>query len=132
MNFQIYIKLNLAPISRLVSRGGKERTGSIDVYFYTNDHFLIPRSRLTPRVYGSVLKQVEFEKGTSYYNKFHIRKNRVAKIDRKGQRCANDHAARSPGHCITKYLEDTYNCTAHMLMADKTKTFCLLENPNCT
>ena len=48
-------------------------------------------------------------------------------IDRNGQRCTNDAAELSPGPCITRYLEDTYNCTSYLLMADKRRPFCQKE-----
>ena len=99
-----------------------------DVYLYTNGHVSIPR--YSTGVYGSVLKQFKFESKTSYFTKFYIRKNRVMKVDRDGQRCSNDPKQETVGHCIARYLEDTYNCTANLLMANKSKPYCKKDTMN--
>ena len=103
--------------------------GTLDIYFYTNDHVLIPRDAVKPRLYGSFMMQFPFEINLArgYIQRYLIRKKRVVKIDREGQRCSNDATEQSPARCITKYLEDKYNCTAYLLMADKTKPFCQEE-----
>ena len=111
INFQYFIKLNLSPMA-----------SDIDVYLYTNDHVLIPR--YSTGLYGSVMKKLEIEKDTSYFKKYYVRKNRVMKQDRNGQRCAKDETQESVGRCIVRYLEDTNNCTAYQLAANRTRTFC--------
>ena len=94
----------------------------VDVYLYTNGHVTIPR--YSSGTYGSILKQFKFESKTSYFKKFYIRKNRVMKVDRTGQRCSTNTNEENVGGCIARYLEETYNCTAHLLMANKSKPFC--------
>ena len=100
----------------------------VGVYLYTNGHISIPR--YSTGVYGSVLKQFKLEFNTSYFTKFYIRKNRVRKVDRNGQRCSNDAKQVTVGQCIAGYLEDTYNCTAYLLMGNRSKPFCKKDTMN--
>ena len=108
-----------------------EKFGWFSVYSYTNNHVLIPKGRPVygTRMYGSFYKEIKFQRDRVHRKEFYIHKNRVVKVDKKEQRCKNEATEHSPGpaHCITKYLEGTYNCTAYMLMADKTKPFCQKE-----
>ena len=97
----------------------------VDVYLYTNGHVSIPR--YSTGLYGSVLKKFKFEQKTSYFTKFYLRKNRVMKVDRNGQRCSNDAKQETVGRCIARFLEDTYNCTVYLLMANRSKPFCKKE-----
>ena len=78
-------------------------------------------------VFGSFLKQIKLDKGISYFKNFWIRKNCGVKVDRNGQRCSNDQQQDTVGHCIVRYLEDKYNCTAYLLMANRFKPFCNKE-----
>ena len=121
--------MNIAHILSWRVHGTNKIAGTMDIYFYTNDHVLIPRDAVKPRLYGSFMKQLTLEMNLArgYVQNYHVRKNRVVKVDREGQRCSNDAAEHSPARCITKYLEDTYNCTAYLLMTNKTKPFCQEE-----
>ena len=49
------------------------------------------------------------------------------KVDRDGQKCATDAQQETVGRCIVRYLEDTNNCTAYQLMANRTLPFCTRE-----
>ena len=100
----------------------------VDIYLYTNGHVSIPR--YSTGVYGSVLKKFKLESKTSYVAKFYVRKNRVMQVDRDGQRCSDDAKQETVGRCIARYLEDTYNCTAYLLMANRSKPFCKKDTMN--
>ena len=100
----------------------------VDVYLYTNGHVSIPR--YSTGVYGSVMKKFKFASKTSTFAKFYVRKNRVMNVDRNGQRCSADTKQETVGRCIARYLEDTYNCTAYLLMANRSKPFCNKDTMN--
>ena len=95
------------------------------MYLYTNDHVMIPRYHAG--MYGSVMKKFEIEKATSYALKYYVRKNKVMKISRMGQRCTIDGEQEPVGRCIVRHLENTNNCTSYQLMANKTMPFCTVE-----
>ena len=101
----------------------------VDVYLYANEHVVIPwrnKYKITrdTLIYGSSKITIEASDNTSYRQKFFVRKNKVVLIDKKGQRCNVVRTQETPGKCVVKKFEDTFNCTTYQLMANKSKEFC--------
>ena len=75
---KLQIALNLAKIGKMKK--------TIDVYFYSDKHVVIPR--YSTGVYGSEMKKLVVEDDkTSFYGKFYVKKNKVMAISRSGQKC---------------------------------------------
>ena len=55
----------------------KQPRSAIDVYLYTDEHVVIPR--YSGGVFGSALKTFKIVDNTSYFEKFYVLKNRVAR-----------------------------------------------------
>ena len=71
---KLQIALNLAKIGKMKK--------TIDVYFYSDKHVVIPR--YSSGVYGSEMKKLVVEDDkTSFY----VKKNKVMVISRSGQKC---------------------------------------------
>ena len=94
----------------------------IEVYLYTKGNIIIPRD--TSGVYGSTFVKYMPKENTSHNEKIFVYKNVMKPLDRIGHRCTNDMAKYSVGRCIVNNVEETINCTAYQIFANKTKDIC--------
>ena len=95
------------------------------MYLFTNAHVLVPR--YYAGLFGSFMKKFRLERDRSYFMKYFVRKNRVIKVDRKGQGCDREGEQEPVGLCIVSYLENTHDCTFNHLTADEAMPFCTME-----